>query len=152
MNKKIIYRIINILCLMILIGTVIWLVIVWDSLPDEVAMHFNAAGEVDRTSRKTDIIILPIMSWLMYGIMVLVEHIPGAWNTGVKVTPENSARVYGIIKRMIVILKLLLVIIFTMMTIFSAIGKNMPVWFVPIELVLIFGNIIWHIISLYKNQ
>jgi hypothetical protein len=133
-------------------GTIIWLIIIWDSLPDEIAMHYNAAGEVDRMGRKTDIIILPIMSWIMYGVMVLVEHIPGAWNTGVKVTPENAARVYGITKRMIVILKLLLVMIFTMITVFSAMGKNMPIWFLPVELLLIFGNIIWHLISLYRNR
>lgn len=152
MNNKIVYRIIDIICLLTLIGTVVWLIIYWDNMPDEIAMHYNAAGEIDKTSSKKDIIMLPIMSFLMYGIMFFVEHIPGAWNTGVKVTPENSARVYKIIRRMLAILKVVLVMTFTMMTIFSALCKSMPVWFLPVELVLIFGTIIWHIISLYRNQ
>ena len=152
MNKKIVYRIIDIICIATLIGTVIWLIIYWDNMPEVIAMHYNAAGEIDKTSSKTDIIILPIMSFLMYGIMFLVEHIPGAWNTGVKVTPENSARVYNIIRRMLVILKVVLVMTFTMMTILSALCKSMPVWFLPVELVLIFGTILWHIISLYIHQ
>lgn len=152
MSRKIIYRIINIICLLMLIGTVVWLIVTWDNIPDEIAMHYNVAGEVDSMGSKKDIIFLPIMSWIMYGVMVLVEHIPGAWNTGVKVTPENSARVYGIIKRMLVILKLVLVGTFTLLTVVSAKGLDMPIWFLPVELVLIFGTIIWHLISLYRNQ
>lgn len=152
MNSKMIYRIINIICLMILAGTVVWLMIIWDNIPDEIPMHYNYAGEADRMGSKSDIIIMPIFSWLLYGIMAFVEIIPGAWNTGVKVTPENSKRVYAIIKRMLVTIKVSLVILFTMITVFSVNGKNLPVWLTLVTCVLIFGTIISSLISLYKNQ
>ncbi len=152
MNSKMIYRIINIICLITLVGTVVWLMIIWDKIPDEIPMHYNYAGEADRMGSKSDIIILPIFSWLLYGIMAFVELIPGAWNTGVKVTAENSQRVYAIIRRMLVVIKVSMVFLFTMITIFSVNGKNMPVWFTLVTCVAIFGTIIYSLISLYKNQ
>lgn len=152
MDKKILYRVINILCLVIMIGTVAWLIAVWNRIPDEIATHFNVYGEPDNYGSKKDIIVLPIFSWLIYGIMVVVECIPGAWNTGVKVTPQNSARVYGIIKGMLVILKLVIVLTFTLLTVFSALGNGLPVWFLPVELIAIFGTILVSIIRLYRAR
>lgn len=152
MNKKILYRIINILCLVIMIGTIVWLAVIWDRIPDEIATHFDYAGNPDSYGSKSSIIVLPIFAWLLYGIMVFVELIPGAWNTGVKVTPENSERVYGIIKSMLVFLKLYIVILFTVITIFSALGKGLPVWLLPVELIVIFGTIIVSIVRLYRAR
>ena len=152
MNKKIMYRAINILCLLILIGTIVWLVAVWDNIPDEIATHFDYAGNPDSYGSKTDIIVIPIFAWILYGVMVFVELIPGAWNTGVKVTPENSERVYGIIKSMIVFLKLYIVILFAVITVFSALVQRMPVWLLPVEMVVIFGTIIVSLVRLYRAR
>ena len=152
MNKKILYRIINILCFVIMIGTIVWLAVIWDRIPDEIPTHFDYAGNPDSYDSKTSIIVLPIFAWLLYGMMVFVELIPGAWNTGVKVTPENSERVYGIIKSMLVLLKLYIVILFTVITIFSALAKSLPVWLLPVELIVIFGTIIVSIVRLYRAR
>ncbi len=152
MNKKILYRVINILCLLIMIGTIVWLVAVWDNIPEEIPTHFDYAGNPDSYGSKTDIIVLPIFAWILYGVMVFVELIPGAWNTGVKVTPENQDRVYGIIKGMLVFLKLYIVCLFTLITIFSALAKSLPVWLLPVELVVIFGTIIISIVRLYRAR
>ncbi|MBQ9934738.1 MAG: DUF1648 domain-containing protein [Lachnospiraceae bacterium] len=152
MNKKIFYRIINILCLAIMIGSLVWLIAYWKNIPDEIATHFNLYGEADNFGSKKDIIVLPIFAWLTYGMMSLVECIPGAWNTGVKVTPENSARVYSIIKGMLVTLKLFVVLTFTLITVFSAIGTSIPILFLPVELIGIFGTIIISLIRLYRAR
>ena len=110
MNKKILYRIINILCLVIMVGSLVWLILYWKHIPDEIPTHFDVYGDADDFGSKKEIIILPIFAWMIYGMISLIECFPGAWNTGVKVTPENSARVYGILKGMIVILKLFVVL------------------------------------------
>lgn len=152
MNKKILYRIINILCLVIMVGSLVWLIVYWKHIPDEIPTHFNVYGEADSFGSKKDIIILPIFAWMTFGMISLIELFPGAWNTGVKVTPENSGRVYGILKGMIVILKLFVVLTFTLLMVFSAISKGLPVWLLPVELVGIFGTIIVSIIRLYKAR
>ena len=150
MNKKILYRIINILCLVIMVGSLVWLIVYWKHIPDEIPTHFNVYGDADDFGSKKEIIILPIFAWMTFGMISLIECFPGAWNTGVKVTPENSARVYGILKGMIVILKLFVVLTFTLLMVFSAISKGLPIWLLPVELVGIFGTIIVSLIRLYK--
>ena len=152
MNKKILYRVINILCLLIMIGTIVWLVAIWDKIPEEIPTHFDYAGNPDSYGSKTEIIVIPIFAWILYGVMAFVELIPGAWNTGVKVTPENQARVYEIIKGMLVFLKLYIVCLFTLITIFSALAKSLPVWLLPVELIVIFGTIIVSIVRLYRAR
>lgn len=150
MDKKLLYRILNILCLVIMVGSLVWLILYWKKIPDEIPTHFNVYGEADNFGSKKSIIILPIIAWMIYGMISLIECFPGAWNTGIKVTPENSARVYGILKSMIVILKLFVVLTFTLLMVFSAISKGLPVWLLPVELVGIFGTIIVSLIRLYK--
>lgn len=150
MDKKLLYRILNILCLVIMVGSLVWLILYWKKIPDEIPTHFNVYGEADNFGSKKSIIILPIFAWMIYGMIFLIECFPGAWNTGVKVTPENSVRVYGILKGMIVILKLFVVLTFTLLMVFSAISKGLPIWLLPVELVGIFGTIIVSLIRLYK--
>ena len=152
MNKKIFYRILNILCLVMVLATTAWLIAYWKNIPKEIPTHFDIYGNPDDFGSKKDIIMLPILTWIMLGVMSLVECFPGAWNTGVKVTPENSARVYGIIKGMLVWIKLFVILIFVLMTIFSALGKSLPVWLTPVEMLLIFGTIIVNLVRLYKAR
>ena len=54
MNKKIQIkhtitdRILEALSLMLTIGTTLYLTAGWDSFPDRIPAHYNAAGEIDR--------------------------------------------------------------------------------------------------------
>lgn len=77
---------------------------------------------------------------------------PGTWNTGVRVTAENSARVYGILGRMLLLIKLELVFLLTFVMMSSICGSSMPAIFMPVTLIVLFGTIIVHLISLYRNR
>ncbi len=148
--KKTKYYIIDILCIALLFGISIYLLIGWGNLPDKIPGHYDALGNIDRWGSKNELIVLPIIAWIMFiGISVL-ERFPKVWNTGVKVTEENAYRVYSTLYDMIKTLKLMLVIIFSFLTINSIHMNNLPKIFLPIILVLIFGNLIYHLIKLYK--
>ena len=43
---------------------------------------------------KGELVILPIIGWLMYIFLTVIENFPQIWNTGVTVTEENKDRVY----------------------------------------------------------
>ena len=86
----IIETIVSLLCL---IGVVVYLMVMWSRIPNQIPAHFNAAGEVNRWGSKSELIVLPIISWVLYGFITLVERYPQIWNTGVTVTEENCARV-----------------------------------------------------------
>ena len=78
--------IMEILGLIMLIGTPLYLLIRWSSIPDKLPMHYNFAGEIDRWGGKGEILFLVVMVWILYLMISLVEHFPSIWNTGVQVT------------------------------------------------------------------
>lgn len=143
---------INISCLLCLIGTIIYLIIIWNTIPNEIPGHYNALGEVDKITNKSSLIVLPIISWIMYIGLSVVELFPQIWNTGVTVTQENQQRVYRILKNMLVTIKFFMVVSFTYLSINSAKAISLSPLFTPLVLVLIFGSIIFFIIKLVKAK
>jgi hypothetical protein len=109
-------------------------------------------GVVDRWGNKGELLILPIVGWIMYLGMTALEQFPQVWNTGVTVTAENRESVYLILKNMLVTVKLLVVMNFVYLTIISALGKNLPIWFLPVFLILMFGSIIFFTIKLFRAK
>ncbi len=141
---------INLVSLIILAGVVICIAANWSSLPDKIPGHYNAMGEVDRWESKGELLFLPIVSWMLYLAITVLEQFPKIWNTGVSVTEENRERVYRILKSMIGTVKLLLVAFFAFLSINSMLAQNLPIWFLPVFLVLIFGTIIFFVAKLMR--
>jgi len=143
---------INYACLAQLLGISLYLALAWGSIPDQIPGHYNAAGVVDRWGNKGELIILPVVAWFLYLMMLLVERVPGVWNTGVSVTAENKERVYRILKDLLVTIKLVTVMIFTSLTINSTLAQNLPVWWTPTVLALMFGPMAYFIVKLVKAK
>lgn len=140
----------EVLCLVLLVGVTIYLGINWSTLPDKIPAHYDFAGNIDRWGKKGELLIVPIMSWFLYVMITGVEQIPAIWNTGVKVTVENRYRVYRVLKYMVKSLKLIMVVDFSYMTIQSLSGQSLPGWFTLLFLVIIFGDLIFWLWRLYK--
>ncbi|SHJ69924.1 DUF1648 domain-containing protein [Parasporobacterium paucivorans] len=140
----------EIVCLVLLIGVWIYLFLNWSTIPDEISGHYNAAGEIDRIGRKGELLVLPIISWLMYLGMTAIGSFPQIWNTGVTVTEENKERVYRVLKNMLSTLKLILAAVFVYLTINSSKSIPLPMQFLPVFLILMFGSIIFFIIKLVR--
>ncbi len=143
---------INLICLLLLSGLVVYLLINWSDIPDKIPGHYNAMGEVDRWGNKGELLFLPIIGWIMYIGITVLEHFPQVWNTGVTVTEENKARIYPILKNIIGTTKLLVVGVFVILDINSALAKSLPIWFLPIFLVLMFGSIIFSVVKLTRAK
>ena len=129
MNKHPLDKLMNRLSLLVLVGTVVFLAGYWKQIPAEVPMHYNAAGEIDRWGTKAELLILPVIAWLLYGLLTVVEQFPSAWNTGVKVTAENREQVYALLGHMLSTLKLLVMVMFAWITLWCALARPLPVWF-----------------------
>ncbi len=135
-------------CFLCLTGVLIYLVVAWQHIPNEIPGHYNAIGEIDRITSKGSLIALPIVAWIMYIGISIIERFPQIWNTGVRVTEENKEKVYRILKNMLGTVKLLLVVAFSYLTINSAMAKPLSVLFLPVFLSLIFGSLIFFIVKL----
>lgn len=152
MRNRIVSRIINILCLLMLIGMTVYLIMKWKDIPNLIPSHYSIAGEADSFGEKTSILICPVMGWGLYILITVLEHFPQIWNTGVRVTEKNRQRVYTIIAAMVVSIKLVMVFTFLYLTVCMAELISPAVWFAPAELILIFGIIIISMVKLYKAR
>ncbi len=141
---------VEVCCLVCLIGLLIYLVTVWQRIPDEIPGHYNAMGEIDRITSKRSLIALPIITWIMYAGVTVIGKFPQIWNTGVTVTEANKEKVYRVLKNMLGTLKLLMVITFTYLTVHSALAKPLPALFLPISVGILFGSLIFFIFKLVK--
>lgn len=138
----------DIICIILLIGVFIYLFVAWGGFPDKIPGHYNAAGEINRMGSKYELLITPVIGWLMYLGVSAIERFPQVWNTGVTVTEENKERVYRVIRNMVSTLKVIMVAVFVYLAINSSLSTPLPVWFTPTYIVLIFGTLLLFIIRL----
>lgn len=143
-------RILDLIGWIMLIGTLAYLILGWSSFPDQIPMHYNGAGEIDRWGGKGEIIFLEVMMWILYLGIGLVEKYPQIWNTGVEVTPQNKERVYRILKYMLKTLKTLTALIFAYLIVNSLQGTPLPGWFTPVTLILVLGDMAFWMVLLYR--
>ena len=152
MNKHPLDKLMNRLSLLVLVGSVVFLAGYWKQIPAEVPMHYNAAGEIDRWGTKAELLILPVIAWLLYGLLTVVEQFPSAWNTGVKVTAENREQVYALLGHMLSTLKLLVMVMFAWITLWCALARPLPVWFLPVVLAAVFGNMAYGLVRIFRAR
>ena len=143
--------VLNILCLILLIGIVIYLIARWSSIPDQIPGHFNLSGEVTRWDSRETLIVLPIVAWVIFIGFSILEQFPQVWNTGVRITQENMHRVYSILKSLLSTIKLLVVATFVSITIFQSLATGLS-WWVAIYPVLIIGTVIFSLVRLVKAR
>lgn len=142
--------ILNVLCLVVLVGLALFLLVNWEQFPEIVPMHHDFAGKVDRWGDKTEMLILPGIAWGMFLLMSWSERFPKIWNTGVKVTEENKVQVYRTLKHMIITMKFILVLVFSYLTVETALSFKLSAWFLPVSVVLLLGDMFFWIRKLVK--
>ena len=151
-KNTIFHHLINVICVLQLAGIAIYLIVAWGGIPDLVPGHYNAAGEVTRWDGKGILIVMPIISAVLFIGMVIIERFPKTWNTGVKITEQNMARVYTIVKNMLGVIKLVIVTAFVFIAFFMSLSVALPGWFLPAFLAFIFAPVIFYTILLYRAR
>ena len=143
-------RILDLLGWILLIGTLAYLILGWFSFPDQIPMHYNGAGEIDRWGGKGEIIFIEVMMWILYLGIGVVEKYPQIWNTGVEVTAKNKEKIYRTLKYMLKTLKFLTALIFAYLIVNSLQSVPLPGWFTPAVMILVFGDMAFWLIRLFR--
>ena len=141
----------EVFCMILLIVTTLYTIYMYIQLPEKIPIHYNAAGVIDRYGNKLEIFILLIVTWVMYIGLSLVTRVPQFWNTGVSVTAENKDRVYRILKNMLKFIKMEIIVIFCYLIYNTTTLYDLPKWFVPVFLVLLFSTMLISFIVLIKK-
>ena len=137
-------------CLALLVGMTFYLLAGWSTFPDKLPMHFGASGQIDRWGGKGSLIFMLVMQWGLYLLCTGVERVPQVWNTGVKVTAANQERVYRTLKYMLETLKLIIQIIFSSLFVYITLARPLPGWSLPVMMILVFGDMAFWLILLWR--
>ncbi|MBE3569561.1 MAG: DUF1648 domain-containing protein [Bacillales bacterium] len=105
LKKKPVENVLNIISLLVYIGSVIHLFMHWSSLPNRVPIHYNLVGEVDKWGSKEDIFFLPITGAILWIGLTILEKFPHIYNYTVTLTEENIEQQYKNGRTMINVVK-----------------------------------------------
>ncbi len=137
------------------LGSIAFLIFIWNSLPDKVPAHFNAAGEVDRWGSNTELLILPVIGALVAGSMQVVERFPQIHNYPERLNDDNARDFYLVSRKMTNQIKNISLIIFALISFESVAialdwGSPFGNWLLPIILVGVTIPIIYGFIKQKK--
>jgi uncharacterized membrane protein len=95
---------------------VIYAAMEYTNLPESIPTHFNAKGEPDDYSNKTTIWLLPIIATVTYIGLFIINKYPHIHNYMVNITEENALKNYRFSTRIVRIVNLLTIVLFTYIT------------------------------------
>ena len=152
MKSNLFDKIMEIAAIFILLAATIFVLVNWSTLPDQIPSHYDFKGEPDDYSGRGTLIFLMVTGWLVVLPIIILARFPNLWNTGVERTPANAAVINRITRDMLSVIILSMAILFGYMMITPVLGIAMGRWFMPLFLVLIFGNIIINVVRLLRNR
>ena len=137
----------------------VWMLTIYAlfKLPHTIPSHFNASGEADGTGSRNTLLLLPVIGTIVYLALTQLNKYPWVFNYMTKITTGNALQQYSVATRMIRFLKLSLLVIFTIITLFiyltaMGIAKGIGAWFMPSALILIIAPSIFLIIKSVKAK
>lgn len=133
-----------------IVGTFAYLIYLWPGLPDQIPGHYNAAGEVDRWGSKIEVLVVPIIMLVMYGLLTLISNYPDLWNMPTSMTPQNKDKMYKIAKDMLIVLRTLLVLDFAYISVRMINSLPLGVLFLPVMLAVTFLAIGYFIVKMVR--
>lgn len=145
--------VLEIVALVILFATIIFIFSAYESLPDKIATHFNSKGEPDAYGSKSTVWIVIGINIILYMLLSLAARIPHKFNYLVEITEQNAARQYQIALDVIRGLKVITVFIFCFLAfrkVMIADGEatGLGNLFLPIALIAIFSVLVISIIRM----
>jgi uncharacterized membrane protein len=109
----------------------------WPGLPDIVPRHFGVTGQPDAWGSKVSLLQLPIVTFVLYVLLTVLERFPNSFNYPWRITPENAQTQYRIARKLLISVKALMVWTFFFIlwrTLEAALGVRggLGPWFVPL--------------------
>ena len=134
----------------IFVALIVALIVLWPQIPDRIPGHYNAAGEVTRYDGKGMIWVMPIVGMMLYAGLLLLSFFPQVWNMPVNLTRENRRRVLTSTRDMLCGMAVLFSASFCYIGFSMAGFVELGAWFLPVELLLVFGLILWSVLRIVR--
>lgn len=126
-------------------------------LPEIIPIHFDALGTPNGYGNKLSLFLLPVITSVLYICLTYLNKYPWVFNYIVQITEENAESQYSFTSRMIQLLKCSMMLIFTLLALYSywtANGKSETPgwWFLPLFAGILFIPLIYMFIKGPKDQ
>ena len=141
----------NIAAVACLAAVTLYLLVRWSQIPMTIPGHYTADGQIDSWTARTTLWQLPVLGWVLYVLITILEQFPGVWNTGVTVTEENRTAVYRTLKTMIGWVKLAMSALLSLVAL-ASLGNGYKIFLVlaGIGLLATFGLVIYFVRRLFQ--
>lgn len=142
--------------LLLIVINMIYLIGVWNTLPEQVPIHYNFKGQVDGWGGKSVIWLLPTISFILWFGLTMMERVPHFFNYPIEITEKNAAFQYKNARMMSVFLKVEMILFFlytSWESVHVAKGNEggLGVAELPILLILILGSIAFFVTRSLRN-
>lgn len=136
----------NIAAVACLAAVTLYLLVRWSQIPMTIPGHYTADGQIDSWTARTTLWQLPVLGWVLYVLITILEQFPGVWNTGVTVTEENRTAVYRTLKTMIGWVKLAMSALLSLVAL-ASLGNGYKIFLVlaAVGLLAAFGLVIYFV-------
>jgi uncharacterized membrane protein len=143
----------EILTVLVLIGTAIYSVISYQSLPETIPTHFGVDGEANGFGSRATLFFPLVVAVFIYLLLTLIGRFPRIFNYPWRVTEANARRLYTVSVQLLVVLKLEMVALFayivTAIVRYATVAPGpFDIGFLFVTVAIIFGTIIVGIISM----
>lgn len=119
----------------------------WRALPQSIATHFGAGGQIDAYGDKSTLIALLVIAWLLYVMVSFAGFFVEALMRGEKAPPRATASLVV----MIDVMGLLLAAVFAYLVVCSALCRNLGRWFDPVFIACMCATALIGITALLVN-
>ncbi|QAT39824.1 DUF1648 domain-containing protein [Clostridium sp. JN-9] len=143
-------KVLEFISVIVLLAMWVYLIQSWGNLPDKIPAHYDGAGVVDRWGNKSEVLVMPIMSSVLYILITILSFFPSIWNVPVTITPENREGVYINLKNMVILLKMEIIIAFAYITYSEIKAVPLGTLFSPIFLIIITITLVYYIMKVRK--
>ena len=153
MKRTMLINIIDILCLILLIGTTIYLLAHWSTLPNRIPVHWGWNGKANGWASRDYAWIHPAIMWGLFILFSLAECFPKLYNTGgIKITDENRDRLYPLMRNALNTCKLLVMALFAALIVDVVHGGKIVPYFVAAFLPILITNVVFWWVKLFRNR
>jgi len=96
--------------------SILYILVMWGQLPENIPGHFNSAGEVNRWGSKIELLILPFIGIVLWILLGLLEKVPHIYNYPARLNERNVEAFYLNSRKILNEIKNLCLIIFTVIS------------------------------------
>lgn len=126
-------------------------IIFWSKIPEQIPMHYNAAGVVDNWSDKTSLILLFFVIALLMGVMSIAVYLVKT-NMNSKYSKETEKSEMRVAYPMVILMNLVVQIMFAYIVFCCVTCRPLGSLFLPVVLIGTFAPLVYMIYKCGKIQ